>query len=443
LNKLSISFPYIQEIISRLPSASRLWVAYSGGVDSSVLLNLLSSNREKLKLEIVAVHVNHQLSPVAENWVKHCKNICEKENIRFETITINAIKPKGHSQEAYARTLRYAALEKMMSKDDLLLTGHHKDDQAETLIQQLMRGAGPDGLAAMPAIRKFGQGWLVRPLLDFSRKQIKDYAEHHGIKWIEDESNQDTEIDRNYIRNNVIPCLQERWPSVINILSRSAEHQAEVVNLLRDVAEQDYEKARGEQPHVLDIVSLKNLPEARMKNVIRYWLKKNGHQSASTSVMDIIIGELIFAGDDRGPMVNWHETEIRRYRNHIYVMKPVVKIPLDIEVTWNLEQPLEIDSGHLMARRVMGKGLKSVSINDNIVQVRYRRGGETIRPAGRKETHKLKKLFQEAGVPPWQRDRVPLIYINNKLALVTDYWIDESFNAAVTEQGWEISLTQH
>jgi tRNA(Ile)-lysidine synthase len=443
LNKLSISFPRIQEIISRLPTAGRLLVAYSGGVDSSVLLNLLSRHREKLNLEIVAVHVNHQLSPVAENWIKHCKNICENENIRFETITIDAKKPKGHSQEAYARELRYAALEKIMGTDDLLLTGHHKDDQAETLIQQLMRGAGPDGLAAMPVIRKFGQGWLVRPLLDFSRKQISDYAIQYGLKWVEDESNQDTDIDRNYIRNHVIPCLQERWPSAINILSRSSGHQAEVVNLLREVAEQDYEKARGEQPDILEITSLKKLSEARMKNVIRYWLKKNGHQPASTSVMDIIIGELIFAGDDREPLVNWHETEVRRYRNNIYVMKPMVKISPDIEVIWDLEQSLDVDSGRLTARQVVGKGLKSASINENIVLVRYRRGGETIRPAGRKETHKLKKLFQEAGVPPWQRDRVPLIYINNQLAAVTGYWIDDSFIANETEQGWEISLTQH
>lgn len=425
-----------------MPTAGRLLVAYSGGVDSSVLLNLLSRHREKLNLEIVAAHVNHQLSPVAENWIKHCKNICEMENITFETITINAKKPKGHSQEAYARELRYAALEKMMGTDDLLLTGHHKDDQAETLIQQLMRGAGPDGLAAMPVIRKFGQGWLVRPLLDFSRKQIRDYAEQHGLKWIEDESNQDTDIDRNYIRNHVIPCLQERWPSAINIVSRSAGHQAEVVNILREVAEQDYEKARGEQPDILEITSLKELPEARMKNVIRYWLKKNGHLPASTSVMDIIIRELVFAGDDREPLVNWHETEIRRYRNNIYVMKPVVKISPENEVIWDLEQPLDIESGRLTARKVVGKGLKSVSINDNIVQVRYRRGGETIRPTGRKETHKLKKLFQEAGVPPWQRDRVPLIYINNQLAVVTGYWIDDRFIADETEQGWEISLTQ-
>lgn len=425
-----------------MPTAGRLLVAYSGGVDSSVLLNLLSRHREKLNMEIVAVHVNHQLSPVAENWIKHCKNICENENIRFEIITVNAKKPKGHSQEAYARELRYAVLEKMMGTDDLLLTGHHKDDQAETLIQQLMRGAGPDGLAAMPVIRKFGQGWLVRPLLDFSRKQIRDYAEQHGLKWIEDESNQDTDIDRNYIRNHVIPCLQERWPSVINILSRSAGHQAEVVNLLREVAEQDYEKARGEQPDILEITSLKKLPEARMKNVIRYWLKKNGHQPASTSVMDIIIGELIFAGDDREPLVNWHETEIRRYRNNIYVMKPMVKISSDIEVIWDLEQPLDVESGRLTARQVVGKGLKSVSINNNIVQVRYRRGGETIRPAGRKETHKLKKLFQEAGVPPWKRDRVPLIYINDQLVAVTGYWIDDSFMADETEPGWDISLTQ-
>ena len=426
-----------------MPRPGCLWIAYSGGVDSSVLLNLLSRNREKLQSDIVAVHINHQLSADAESWVEHCRNKCEKENIRLEIITIDAKKPKGHSQEAYARELRYAALKNLMGMDDLLLTGHHKDDQAETLILQLMRGAGPDGLAAMPSVRKLGQGWLVRPLLDFSRNEIKDYAQVQGLEWIDDQSNQDTDIDRNYIRNHVIPCLQERWPSVIKILARSAGHQADAAYLLREIAEKDFEQIRGKQPDVLDITGLKNMPDVRMRNVIRYWLKKNGHQPASATVMDIIIGELVYAGDDKVPVVKWHETEVRRYRNNIYVMKPLAKISSEMEVTWNLEQPLEIDSGRLMAKRVIGRGLRSASINGNNVQVRYRRGGETIRPAGRKETHKLKKLFQETAVPSWQRDRVPLIFINNKLAAVTGCWIDDSFNAGEAEQGWEFTLTEY
>lgn len=443
MNKLPISFAHLLEVISRLPAPERLWVAYSGGVDSSVLLHLLSQNREKLASNLIAVHINHQLNQEADSWVKYCKNICVKEKIKFESITINAKKTKGHSQEAYARELRYASLKSIMGTGDLLLTGHHLDDQAETLIQQLMRGAGPEGLAGMPHVRKFGPGWLARPLLEYSRSQIKDYAEHHGLKWIEDESNQDIEIDRNFIRYSIIPYLQKRWPSVIDILSRSARHQADVVSLLKEIAEQDFEKARCEHQNILDIAELKKMSETRMRNLIRYWLKKNGHKPSSTAVTEIIIRELIYAGGDRMPVVKWHKTEIRRYRNKIHVMKPLVEVPVDTHYIWNLEQPLNINSGSLIARRAVGKGIKSESINDNLVQVRFRRGGETIQPAGRKETHKLKKLFQESGVPPWQRDRIPLLFINNKLAAVTGYWIDDHFNASETEQGWEISLTEY
>jgi tRNA(Ile)-lysidine synthase len=443
LNKLAISFATILEVIGRLPTPGHLWLAFSGGVDSSVLLHILANNSGNLASELTAVHVNHQLSPNAESWANHCKIICENENVEFKTIKINAIKIKGTSQEAHARELRYAALENVMGKSDLLLTAHHKDDQAETLIQQLMRGAGPEGLAGIPEIKKLGEGWLARPLLEYSREQIKDYAVHHGLIWIEDESNLDTNIDRNYIRTHVMPCLQKRWPSTIDVVTRSARHQADVLNILKEIAEQDLANNSGDKLNILNIIDLKKLSEIRMRNLIRYWLKINGHPPANTVVTETIIKELIYAGDDRMPCIRWHGTEVRRYRNNIYVMKPLIELHPEISLSWDLDQPLDFDNGHLIAKQVIGKGIKTDSINNKMVQVRFRTGGETICPAGRKETHKLKKLFQESGVPPWQRDRVPLLYVNDKLAAVTGYWIDENFIARGSEPGWEVSLTEH
>jgi tRNA(Ile)-lysidine synthase len=440
LNRLPISFSHILQIISRLTEAGRIWIAYSGGVDSGVLLHLLSQNRDKLVPALTAVYVNHQLSPKAEEWGEHCKKTCAQEKIEFTAVTVDAKKSGGLSREAYARELRYAALQNMMVPGDILLTAHHQDDQAETLIQQLMRGTGPDGLAGMPLMREFGPGWLVRPLLDFSRKQIREYAEQHELQWIEDESNLDIGIDRNFIRSRVIPCLQERWPSAVDVISRSAGHQAEAVHLLREIAEQDFATSAAGQPDVLDIDRLKTLSCARLRNLIRFWLKKNGHQPASALVTDIIIRELINAKHDSMPVVKWQDTEIRRYRNRIYVMAPLPDVPA-VHHAWNLEQPLDTETGRLSARQVVGRGIKSDLIIDKIIHVRYRKGGETIKPAGRKETHRLKKLFQETGVPPWRRDRIPLLYIDNKLAAVTGYWIDENASARETEPGWEISLT--
>ena len=426
-----------------VPATGRVWIAYSGGMDSSMLLHLFARNMRKLESEITAVHVNHNLSPFSESWASHCRTICEKENIEFKEISINARKIKGCSQEAYARELRYSALEEVIGKSDLLLTAHHKNDQAETLIQQLMRGAGPEGLAGMPKIKKFGHGWLARPLLEYTREQVKDYVKIHGVKWIEDESNLNTDIDRNFIRSHVIPCLQQRWPSAVEIMSRSARHQSDVVDLLKEIAAYDLEITRGDKPDILNISQLKKLTETRMRNIIRYWLKQNNHQPPSAVVMDNIIKELIYAGKDRMPCIKWHATEIRRYRDNIYVMKPFKRPQADTFISWNMDKPLDIDYGNLVATRVTGRGIRTESINGNMVEVCFRNGGEKIRLTGRKGTHEVKKLFQEYGVPPWLRSRVPLLYVDGKLAAVTGYWIDECFSAKSSEQGWEVLLTEY
>ena len=339
--------------------------------------------------------------------------------------------------------MRYEAIRKLLSTDDILLTAHHGDDLAETFFLQLMRGAGPEGLAGMPKIRIFEPGWIVRPFLDYTRNQLYSYAVQNKLEWIEDESNSDTSFDRNYIRNQVIPYLRERWPAVTSTFVRSSRHQADLLDILKYSAEVDLQNVMGESVDVLNIGEFNKLSVARKRNLLRFWLKINNIPSANSAIIEEIITNLVDARDDCQPLVAWSNTEIRRYRDTIYLLHALPCLDNTITYTWILPQSLDIKYGRLEAKRSTGKGIKTAALVDNIIDVRFRHGGEEIQPVGRKETHKLKKMYQQAGVPPWKRDRIPLLYINDELAAVAGYWINRKFHAVGNEPGWDITLIEY
>lgn len=419
------------------------WLAYSGGMDSTALLSILSEHRDSLKAELIAVHVNHQLSVNATQWENHCRNFCSERDIRYKSVSIDVCAGRNSSQEAWARELRYAALGSFVRQDDILLTAHHRDDLAETVIQQLLRGSGPEGLSAMPEIRRFGKGWLVRPLLTYGRTQIADHVRSRQLTWVEDESNADQGIDRNYLRNTVMPCLRERWPSAADVLWRVSRLQADVAVVLNDMAAYDMLTAAGKTGVILRRSAVDKLSLPRQRNLLRYWIKKTGHPVPSMGVVDKIIHELMHARPDGMPCIRWSGAEIRRYRDDIYIMPANKFAPPDPgPFLWSLDKPLDIWNGRLEARLAVGSGIRAKLLHEKKLEVRYRKGGEYIRPAGRKETHELKKLFQEAGVPPWKRDAAPLLYAGNELAAVVGHWIAEGFNATGNEQGWEIIFVE-
>lgn len=429
-------------MLEKLPAPRHYWLAYSGGIDSTVLLTILGQHREKLQAELVAVHVNHQLSANAGQWEKHCRAYCRGKDIRCETVTINVRDGRQGSLEAWARELRYAALEKFMHEGDLLLTAHHRDDLAETVIQQLLRGGGPEGLAAIPEIRRFGPGWLVRPLLAYTRNQLDDYARTNQLAWVEDESNIDQGLDRNYIRNTILPAIRARWPSASQVLWRVSRLQADAAAVLQDMAAQDLAQATGHSAAILSLAVLVGLAVPRQRNLLRYWIRNNGHPVPPLEVIDKIIQELIHARPDGTPSIKWGDTEIRRYRDEVHILPLSADIPPAGPCLWSLHTPLPIPGGCLEARLTVGSGIRSDRLQNDTVEVRFRRGGERIRPAGRRETHELKKLFQDAALPPWERDSVPLLYVGDELAAVTGYWIAEGFNATGQEQGWEIVFSK-
>ncbi len=434
------SISNLEAVLSKLPDSKRYLVAYSGGVDSCVLLYALSQIKEKINQEIIAVHVNHSLSKNADKWEKHCLSVCNSLDINYKSINIDVSNREGKSSEAWARELRYKALEDLLQDDDLLLTAHHQDDQAETILLQLLRGSGPEGLAGMPIIRPFGCGWLARPFLSFTREQLVTYAEREQLKWIEDESNYNTMYDRNYIRKNIFPVIKERWPAAARTLSRAASHQADVIELLKDIAEADLNEVYDPDTEILEIDKFNKLSISRKKNVLRAWLRRLNLPIPNTDITENIITELIDASIDSEPCIRWDGAEIRRYRNQVYGMSPLPEHDNKSVHVWKISKQLQLDIGILEAKLSKGEGLKTNCVKNQQVEVRYRQGGERIHPAGRSHTCELKKYFQESGIPPWQRDRIPLIYIDGELAAVADIWINDALCASNNEEGWLISL---
>lgn len=427
-------------LLANLPNTKRFWLAYSGGVDSHVLLHALANLPEKLPLS--AVYVNHGWHPQASLWGEHCVKTCDELGINCKIIAVDAKPQAGQSPEAVARAARYAALAELMAPGDCLLTAHHQDDQAETLLLQLFRGAGIKGLAAMPTLTSFAQGYHLRPLLPVSRAELLAYAQHHQLVWIEDESNANLRFDRNFIRQQLLPTIQQRWPAVASTLARTASHCAEAAELLDIIAIEDLENITGSHSNTLSITKLLSLNVAQRHNVIRYWLRKLHFPIPNEKQLRHIEQDILTSRIDAYPKVKFAKIEIRRYQDNLYALPIFAKKILPQNMVWDLSQPLEIPSvGILTARPVSGTGIRQSAIPDNQVNIRFRQGGERLHPVGRQGSHPLKKLMQEWHVSPWERDRIPLIFSNDQLIAVTGYCVDEKFSAPADEAGWQIFLS--
>lgn len=419
------------EWISRLKQYKRLIVGFSGGLDSTVLLHALLSQPSLVK-KIVAVHINHGISSNAEYWQRHCESFCINFNINFKSETVEF--DRSANIEEGARIARYEVFSSLVTKQDCLLLAHHLDDQAETLLLQLFRGAGVDGLAAMPEFGQLGMAVLARPFLKCSREQLEHYAAFHDLNWIEDESNQDVSYSRNYLRQQIMPILRKKWPGVVGNIARTATHCQQARANLDDLALQDSPELL-EPAGALFIEPLKTLTIERITNVLRLWLKKNQIQLPSTLTFQRLIHEVIFASPDAMPLVSWDKIQVRRYKDHLYLdKKTLVNMPSQYDWT-DFPQPLVLSDNdvNLTAQRtnqgvMVPQGAK--------LTIRYRQGGELFSWHG--QTKHLKKLFQEWKVPPWLRDSIPLVYINDQLAVVVGYAVSDLFFTKDSAKAWEI-----
>jgi tRNA(Ile)-lysidine synthase len=422
------------EWLERLARSNRLFIAFSGGLDSSVLLHLLAKQTHLLK-KITAVHINHGLSDNAEIWEAHCQQVCQTLNVplKVRKVTINCYA----NVEAEARKARYAVFRSLIDENDSLVLGHHQNDQAETVLLQLFRGAGVEGLAAMAAIKKFAKGQLFRPLLHLSRHSLTAYAVTHHLNWIDDESNTDCSFSRNFLRHDVIPLLQTRWPGVIKNLDRTAIHCRNAEKHLNDLALMDC-PTLNESANKLPISSLTGLTYSRMNNVLRSWFKKNAIRMPDTVTFNRLVPEIIYARESADPEIAWDGYCIRRYQKTLYLLKKTDKKTL-LPIDWSsFPNPLKLTMslGTLQAT-LSEEGL--CVLPKSTLQVRFRQGGEVFTWHG--QTKALKKLLQEWRIPPWLRDRIPLIYINDELAVVVGYAVSDLFYSSSAETAYQITLS--
>lgn len=432
-------FTFSLKKLSSFSKVKRFIIAYSGGLDSHVLLHGMASMRDELNnREIIAVHVNHGLSPSAQRWSVHCANQCERLGISLKQFDIDARAEVGESPEAAARDGRYAIIASMVGEGDCLLTAHHQDDQAETLLIQLLRGAGPRGLAAMPKCVTFAEGWHARPLLDYSRDELLEYAQQAQLSWIDDDSNSDTRFERNFLRHEIIPTLKSRFPGMATTLSRSAGLCAEAAELLVSAAAKDLEQVQlGEQS--LSVSGLQALGEVRARNLLHQWCRDRKLPTPSAAQLQCIWEEVLGAGEDSEPMVSWAGAEARRYRDALFINTPLATHDATLRLPWDGLQRVSFPGlGELQAEPTMGQGLSTEVFQGRTVEIRFRQGGEKLQPAGRAGHHALKKLFQEAGVPPWLRDGIPLIYADEQLLAVAGYWLSQEAVAGEGEQGIDL-----
>lgn len=417
--------------------STNILIAYSGGVDSHVLLYAAAQLRKIFpQMHLKAIHIHHGLLSGADAWALHCQQVCHSLNVELQIVNVKVQLNKGDSVEEAARQARYQAFAELLPSDSYLLTAHHADDQAETCLLQFLRGAGLKGLAAMPMIVPFAAGFLARPFLNTARQTILTYASKHQFCWIEDDSNHDIRFTRNFLRYKVMPELRKRWPNVNQTIMRVANNCAEADELLKTLACQDMDIVQGTVDNTLSVVSMRNLSVVRQKNILREWLYTQGFLLPSAVKMQHIITDVINARSDANSCVKWRGTEIRRYQDNIYALKPLLTFNSKIKLTWDCKTELELPAnlGKLRCTKVIGKGLRQDCLQQHIT-VRFRQGGEVCRLPHRHGTHKLKKLFQEWQVPPWQRNRIPLIYVADELAVIIGYAICAEFTVHENELG--------
>lgn len=401
-----------------LPSGAQpnWWVGFSGGLDSTVLLHALA--QLQLPVRLCAVHINHQISPHAGQWQAHCAQVAQALGVAFYAERV-AVNNTGKGLEDAARAARYRVFEACLAPGDYLLTAHHGDDQAETLLLRLMRGTGPRGLTAMAAQRPLGQGWLVRPLLPFTREQLEAYARLHGLVWVEDESNLSDHYDRNFLRNQVMPLLQGRWPGFTRKWQQTAELCATNEALLAEVAQEDLARLEERAEPLGRSLRLDlwlALSEPRRHNLLRYWLRQQGLAVPEQQHLQQLYRQLA-AGSDAQVQINWEQVELRSYRQRCYVMVRGAQLA-DLRLL-----PASSGQGRLCA-----------DLPD--LHIARRQGGERCKPAGRAHSQTLKKLLQEAGLEPWLREQLPLVFSGEQLVAVADLWVCDGYEASEGEAGY-------
>ena len=398
-------------------------VAYSGGLDSHVLLHLLSGI-PRSEINLRAVYIDHGLQAESSQWATHCAHVCSQLKVSFESIRLDLSIESGSSIEEVARNSRYRALHAKLKHDEVLLTAHHQNDQAETLLLRLFRGAGVDGLAAMAPLREFSAEFgsfddlklHARPLLNYSRASLEAYAEQHQLNYINDPSNQDADFDRNFLRNHIMPELRQRWPSIDKSIARAAIIQSDTRALLSDSIKDDLSLMThqdGVKQSRMRLDVLIQCSKAKQALILREWITQNGFLNPSDKKLKHVFSDLFEAKSDAQPLIKWQGAELRRFQGMLYLARPLAEHDASLVIPWKPVESLVIAD---LGIRISPEELANYpDISD--ITVRFRQGGEKIDYAKR-GVLSLKNLLHEKQVPPWMRDRLPLVYQGERLLKV-------------------------
>ena len=458
----------LSQLLPGFPGVS-LCVALSGGVDSTVLLAALATGaRSSARLR--AVHVNHGLHSNSQSWSAHCRSLAAALGVPLKILATKVRRVPGESLEAAAREARYALLAADLAKGEILLTAHHEDDQLETVLLQLFRGSGLAGIAAMPEVAPFADGWLARPLLTCSRVKLEEWARLNcaawaqpgSPAWIEDDTNSDESLDRNYLRRRVVPLIRDRWPSAASSVSRSARHAAEAQRLLDGVARRDVERAADGES--LAVTSLRALPPDRLRNALRFWIAQAGVPVPDKRRLDEICGPLLVARHDAHPHVAWNGVRLQREGGRLTIRsaseghgggtggrdprqsttrprgeaansaagratRQTTTGAAEITWHWRSANSCALSDGGKLELRQDPRGPIDLDRLPESLLVRRRAGGERLRPRPGGQSRALKNLLQEAHVSISDRKCLPLIFAGARLLAAADLWHDESIGA--------------
>lgn len=438
-------------------SPPQILLAFSGGLDSSVLLHLLSRLSQRIPIQLSAMHVHHGLSPNADAWAQFCQQTCQQYGIACQIQHVQLAPASDLGTEAEARLKRYQAL--MASTAQLIALAHHQDDQAETLLLQLMRGAGVKGLSGMPAHDPQRRLW--RPLLGLSRADLAHYAQQHQLQWIEDESNQSVQYERNFCRLQLIPLMRQRHPSIVHNLSRSAELMAQAQSLLDELAQLDAAQAVRSQG--LDLAYCAALSPPRAANLLRYWLAQQGMMMPSQAQLQQVMQQLLHAKQGQQPALrlrHQHQRQlywIRRYQGYASLQahaaqrishsdSQATSALLDGILTqqptliWQGEAELQLpDGSRLQFSQQLGQGISADKLAKYSLSIQWRSGGERFKPFANRPSKTLKKWWQELQVPPWQRQHTPMLYVADGLVMVPGIGVQVEWQASAQEKGWLVT----
>ena len=421
---------------SHLPRGSKLVVALSGGRDSVALFDATLAQASAHGLAVVAAHVHHGLSAHADAWVRFCTNLCRERGVPLIERRVDVARGPRKSIEAEARRARYQALADAAAAEgaDAVLLAHHQDDQAETVLLQLLRGAGPQGLAAMPEARTDAMGlkWL-RPLLDVPRAAIDAYVVERHLAWIDDDSNVDTRYMRNALRERVVPALASMAAGYPATVARAAAHQAEAARLADDLASLD--AADSFDGATLSRTVLAKLPAYRARNLLRWFLHAHGLTAPSSARLAAMCDQLRNARIDARICVSHGGAEIGVHRNRVVVHAPA---PATFEYDWSGEPAVTLPHGVLRFDHSVGSGISAARLQSGRVVIRSRRGGERMQLAANRPRQALKSLLQQAHIPAWARTGLPLVFCGDVLAGVPQIGVDMNFAASAGEEGFDL-----